>query len=234
MRSFSFRQLHSSRVRLQSYDAAVDIPHLASEIQRQFQSRKPIILEAFRVAFVEFSLPPSPSLINRARSITELPHKLPHYVALLQLLSVLVSSDKPLPLATTIPGLPARPVEPVVLDDAGHAVELPVAPMVVDVDVEVPEEKVATISTSREIISDIAEALQVYLGERKWRSARYCVSRIARFVDLLLLTPTRADFVILSPRHAPEAPCLSLFRCRPAYIIPRCSGRTRTARRSRR
>ena len=46
--------------------------------------------------------------------------------------------------------------------------------MVVDAEVVVPP--IAPKSISSEIISDIAQALQVYLDKRMWRNARYCVS----------------------------------------------------------
>lgn len=99
--------------------------------------------------------------------ITELPHKLPHYVALLSLLSR--STITPLRSSAPVPqplpvgaGLPAKP-------DPEEIAR-------VDEDIVLPSAEPSAINVGRLVLQDMIKACQVYLDERKWRNVRYCVS----------------------------------------------------------
>lgn len=114
--------------------------------------------------------------------VTELPHKLPHYVALISLLSrstiipVPVSVPTPVPTAgktlSDIPaGLPSKPMTHEEMEVVAE-VEPKVIPTVIDSTLSSP----ARINVATEIVLDLMKALQVSLDERKWRNVRYCVS----------------------------------------------------------
>lgn len=120
---------------------------------------------------------------NCSGSVTELPCKLPHYVAIVHQLSQSVivpptaiviptQSQKPIIPLSQIPGLPAKPVAS---EDEPAATEPMVTETETTADVEMNE--VIAINVGQEIILDIMKALQVYLDERKWRNVRYCVSK---------------------------------------------------------
>lgn len=106
--------------------------------------------------------------------ITELPHKLPHYAALLLVLSS--STIAPLP-STLGPDHVEKPLAP-----AGVAAGLPSKPL--DAPLPEPEtedvvmaedESDKQINVGTEIILDLVKAFQIYLDERKWQHVRYCV-----------------------------------------------------------
>lgn len=121
------------------------------------------------------------------RSVSEMPHKIPHYAALLARLS-LNAITPPVSLAARIGGpakfTPAAGQSPPRAADASEAKEG---------DAEVKAEEVATagaegdeskpaapepekVNIGHAIVQDLAKAFQAFLDERRWKSVRYSVS----------------------------------------------------------
>lgn len=187
---------------LQNYDAAVDIPALAEDIQSWFFRDKETVFLAFRAAcvFVPLALLPDPLTdFVMLPSVSELPHKLPHHAALLAQLSLKpvapvvplasrISSDvaksaPPTPNRPLAPGLPARPVD-VEEDKPAAAEEDAAAAAGADGDAQKAQEGESQeengpekVNVGKEVVQDLAKAFQQFLDERKWKSVRYCVSR---------------------------------------------------------
>lgn len=158
---------------VQDFNPRAELPRLASSISSQFQTNPSLVFSTFRIA------------------ITELPHKLTHYAALIALLSVPVPaapvSSNPAPTKPApalAPGLPARPTDEV---DAPAAADAEEGDGRADGDSEMKEEG-GMINVGREILNDLCKAFQGFLDERKWRSVRYCVSHPPRscFLDDIL------------------------------------------------
>ncbi|BGO90576.1 hypothetical protein NBRC10512_005296 [Rhodotorula toruloides] len=156
-----------------NYDPAIDIPSTAQSVETWFFRDRSHVFFTFRAA------------------VSEMPHKLPHYAALLARLS-LKSMEPPVSLAARIsanptpaswpppptdasplaPGLPAKPV--VDGEDAQMAGE----DSTDGAKVENSEEKkeVEKVNVGKEIVQDLMKAFQAFLDERKWKSVRYCVT----------------------------------------------------------
>ena len=106
-------------------------------------------------------------------SITEIPHKLSHYAALIAYLSLAPSVPAPSLAsrleAKVVPGLPPKPTE------AGEGDSTLEEAKPVEEDVEMKEDEDRAVNIGRAIVQDLTKALQENLDERKWRSARYLV-----------------------------------------------------------
>ncbi|GAA6063502.1 hypothetical protein JCM10212_004764 [Sporobolomyces blumeae] len=169
------------------YHPSEDLPRIAEGVETWFFRDRALVFLTFRAA------------------VSELPHKLHHYAALLAHLS-LKSVSPPVSLASRIsgpasyegrsqsstplvPGLPSKPVE---TDPDAPPAE--------------PEEKMATedgaddkpeaekVNVGKAIVEDLMKAFQAFLDERKWRSVRYCVTLFAQLTAL----PTHAPLVAVS------------------------------------
>ncbi|CEQ40467.1 SPOSA6832_02087, partial [Sporobolomyces salmonicolor] len=180
----------------QNYDPAIDLLALAENVQEWYFRDKSTVFLTFRAA------------------VSELPHKLPHYAALLAHLS-LKSVEPPVTLASRIagpasyngpvsrpafplaPGLPPRPVDaaesslpakPATEEDATMAEEKNEDETKErEEDKKTEEKQPEKINVGKEIVEDLMKAFQAFLDERKWRSVRYCV---ILFAQLTLLPPS--------------------------------------------
>ncbi|GAA5864299.1 hypothetical protein JCM1840_006735 [Sporobolomyces johnsonii] len=179
-----------------NYDPAIDLPALAENVQEWYFRDKSTVFLTFRAA------------------VSELPHKLPHYAALLAHLS-LKSVEPPVTLASRItgpasyngpasrpafplaPGLPPRPVDPVESSLPAKPVTEEDATMAEEKkedeskegeeDKKAEEKQPEKVNVGKEIVEDLMKAFQAFLDERKWRSVRYCVTL---FAQLTLLPPS--------------------------------------------
>jgi nuclear cap-binding protein subunit 1 len=114
-----------------------------------------------------------------------MPHKLPHYAALLARLS-LKAIEPPVTLASRISANPT-PASWLPTDTPPLAPGLPAKPAAADGDdaqmatadskEENGQEKkeVEKTNVGKEIVQDLMKAFQAFLDERKWKSVRYCV-----------------------------------------------------------
>lgn len=114
--------------------------------------------------------------------ITELPHKLPHYAALVAYTARIpqassTSSSTRLETAPSAAGLPSKPVEATNEGEAEGEQDVEM-----QTEVEKPVEAEVIVNIAHEIVRDLMSALQTYLNERKWRNARY----IVRFYDHII------------------------------------------------
>ncbi|KAL8276473.1 hypothetical protein RQP46_011123 [Phenoliferia psychrophenolica] len=160
------------------YDPVLEIPILATTVELQFHRDSSLVFEAFRVA------------------VSEIPHKLPVYAALIAFLSLAPSvatpslasrlDTKPAPV---VPGLPSKPAE---AGGADGEEAKPAAAATEDVEMKADNEDEA-VNIGRLIVEDLTKALQLNLDERKWRSARYLITL----------------FTSLTALPSPEAPLVS-------------------------
>ncbi|KAK4700512.1 nuclear cap-binding protein subunit 1, partial [Phenoliferia sp. Uapishka_3] len=160
----------------EEYDPVVELPILATMIEMQFHRDSSLVFDSFRVA------------------IAEIPHKIPHYAALISYLSLVPSvpiqslasriDSKPPPVQA---GLPSKPID--ATTGEGEAKEEVAGD---DVEMKAEEEAVKAINIGRAILEDLSKALQDSLDERKWRSARYL---ILLFTSLTSLPSTSSPLV---------------------------------------
>ncbi|EGU12551.1 hypothetical protein RTG_01084 [Rhodotorula toruloides ATCC 204091] len=156
-----------------NYDPAIDIPSTAQSVETWFFRDRSHVFFTFRAA------------------VSEMPHKLPHYAALLARLS-LKSIEPPVSLASRISANPTPASWPPPPTDAPPlAPGLPAKPLVDGEDAQMAgedstdgakaengEEKkeVEKVNVGKEVVQDLMKAFQAFLDERKWKSVRYCVT----------------------------------------------------------
>ncbi|ORY91755.1 MIF4G like-domain-containing protein [Leucosporidium creatinivorum] len=160
------------------YDPATDLPNLAESIQSQFFRDKNLVLSTFRVA------------------ITELPHKLPHFAALIAHLSLTaVGAPAPTLESRIAPAprldLPTRPLPARPAGLPSKPVDTEEIPAEQDVEMKADDSinKDEKINVGKMLVADLIKAFQVYLDERKWRNVRYCVLLFAHLTQIPTPTP---------------------------------------------
>ncbi|GAA5986795.1 hypothetical protein JCM10908_000901 [Rhodotorula pacifica] len=164
-----------------SYDPAIDIPSMAQSIESWFFRDRNLVFLAFRSAG------------------SEMPHKIPHYAALLARLSVnavtppvslasrIGGPSKFTPAAGQSPPRGAAPAEPKEEADANGAAEAEEAKPAA-----APEPE--KVNVGHAIVQDLAKAFQAFLDERRWKSVRYSVILFATLTTM----PSSAPVVTLS------------------------------------
>ncbi|KAM0746015.1 hypothetical protein T439DRAFT_307230 [Meredithblackwellia eburnea MCA 4105] len=145
------------------YDPVNELPILANSVRTQFLEDKKLVFETFRVA------------------VTELPHKIPHYVALITYLSMSDSTPAPT-LAARLAAVPSLPPKPTTTTEGteGDAEMKDKEEDEIKPEVAAPE----VINIGREIIKDLTVALQEQLDDRRWRGARYIVHLLSFLTSL--------------------------------------------------
>ncbi|KAK4056523.1 Nuclear cap-binding protein subunit 1 [Microbotryomycetes sp. JL221] len=171
----------------EDFDAATHLPALASSIKSQFQRDSALVFETMRAAVIE------------------LPHKLPHYAALIAKLATESSSAPSLMRRVDMPikALPGRATAGAKWEHANNDGE-PAAPadpsagdMAATNDAQMADEVTKDDdepNVGREIVLDLAKAFQTYLDERKWRSVRFSILLFAH----LTRAPAGSPLVDLS------------------------------------
>ncbi|GAA5893972.1 hypothetical protein JCM8208_001295 [Rhodotorula glutinis] len=168
-----------------SYDPVVDLPSLAEDVQSWYFRDKEIVFLAFRAA------------------ISELPHKLPHYAALVAQLSLkpvapavpgpprsATDAARPAPPTANLPAAPGLPARPIGVDGEAAAASSEAAAVRVVADGESQEDGAQDkVNVGKEVVQDLIKAFQQFLDERKWKSVRYCVILFAHLTRLPASSP---------------------------------------------
>ncbi|GAA6014699.1 hypothetical protein JCM10207_006907 [Rhodosporidiobolus poonsookiae] len=171
------------------YDPAIDLPQMGHSVIDWYFRDKSVVFQAFRAA------------------VSELPHKLPHYAALLAHLSTKPSSapvslaarisapstysrpsasasasasDRTAPAPALAPGLPAKPMSE---EEALEAAAVEGAKNG-ETAGDAEEEQAEKVNVGKEIVKDLMKAFQAFLDERKWKSVRYSVTLFTLLTSL--------------------------------------------------
>ncbi|BGP23709.1 Nuclear cap-binding protein subunit 1 [Rhodotorula toruloides] len=165
-----------------NYDPAIDIPSTAQSVETWFFRDRSHVFFTFRAA------------------VSEMPHKLPHYAALLAHLS-LKAVEPPVSLASRISANPTPASwPPPPADAAPLASGLPAKPVVDGDDAQMTGEdekegngeqkkEVEKVNVGKEIVQDLMKAFQAFLDERKWKSVRYCVTLFSYMTSMPPASP---------------------------------------------
>ncbi|KAK4055782.1 Nuclear cap-binding protein subunit 1 [Microbotryomycetes sp. JL201] len=157
----------------QDYDPETFLPSLASTVRSQFNRDPAVVYSTMRAAVVE------------------LPHKLPHLVALIaQLATETPSSSAPSLLSRV--DMPIKPLPNRLATKTESADAHGEKPD--DVEMNSSEKAERKPNVGREIVQDLVTAFQQYLDERKWRSVRFSVFFFAHLTS----APKSAPLVTLS------------------------------------
>lgn len=160
-----------------SYDPAIDIPTMAQTVESWFFRDQDLVFLAFRAA------------------VSEMPHKIPHYAALLARLSTNAIAP-PASLASRLGGAPKftpaagrSPPRASAPSEAETETKGADAEGTAEAAAEVEESKPAApepekVNVGHAIVQDLAKALQAFLDERKWKSIRYLVILFATLTTM--------------------------------------------------
>ncbi|KAM0788666.1 hypothetical protein ACM66B_002765 [Microbotryomycetes sp. NB124-2] len=160
----------------QDYDPATFLPSLASTVRSQYKRDPSVVFSTMRAAVVE------------------LPHKLPHLVALVALLATETTSSASSLLSRVDMPIKALPIRAAAQAGAESASD---GDKATEGDAEMTsetEKAQQAPNVGREIVLDLASAFQTYLDERKWRSVRFSTLFFAHLTS----APKAAPLVTLS------------------------------------